>query len=38
MIATTKESQVRPVPAWQADFLAMLPAITEYAQFALRGR
>ena len=39
MIATTKESRGNvAAPAWHADFLAMLPAITEHARFALRDR
>ena len=37
MIALVKHSQRNgKEPAWHADFLAMLPAITEHARFALR--
>jgi hypothetical protein len=36
MIASVKSHDNVAAPAWHADFLAMLPAITEYAQFSIR--
>ena len=39
MTASVRESRGNVTsPGWHADFLAMLPAITEYAGFALRDR
>ena len=36
MIAIANPPTPSPVPAWHAQFLSMLPAITRYASFALR--
>ena len=37
MIASVKESQVRPAPAWHADFLAMLPSVSGHQHHNAMG-